>query len=164
MPFLFICEWFNLISFDLFSCVKFLWWWQYTSQSALHLHPPQHSSTSCTNHFSAKIVYFNLFCIFCTRKKRKKVWQQWKSFFVRKRIKEHSPKSALLLIQATSCGNWSMTSHPCCSKFLVNHKNYNFLDCDWFKKTGLFSTNSLSKLLLDSLLPDSSINQSHKKL
>ena len=78
---------------------------------------PQHSSTSCTNHFSAEIVYLNLFCIFFSRKKRKKVWQQWKSSFVRKRIKEHSPKSALLLIQATSCGNWSMTSHPCCPKF-----------------------------------------------
>ena len=26
------------------------------------------------------------------------------------------------------------------------HKNYNFLDCDWFKKL-LFSTNSLAKLL-----------------
>ena len=49
-----------------------------------------------------------------------------------------------------------------------NHKNYNFLDCDWFKKL-LFSTNSLAKLLsdsllLDSLLLDSSISQSHSKL
>ena len=32
-----------------------------------------------------------------------------------------------------------------------NHKNYNFLDCDWFKKL-LFPTNSLVKLLSDSLL------------
>ena len=32
----------------------------------------------------------------------------------------------------------------------VNHKNYNFLDCDWFKKI-LFSPNSLAKLLSDSL-------------
>ena len=29
--------------------------------------------------------------------------------------------------------------------FLFNYKNYNFLDCDWFKKL-LFSTNSLAKL------------------
>ena len=32
-----------------------------------------------------------------------------------------------------------------------NHKNYNFLNCDWFKKI-LFPTNSLAKLLLDSLI------------
>ena len=59
-----------------------------------------------------------------------------------------------------------------------NHKNYNFLNCDWFKLL-LFSTNSLAKLLsdsllldsllsdsllLDSLLSDSSISQSHSKL
>ena len=36
----------------------------------------------------------------------------------------------------------------------INHKNYNFLACDWFKNV-LFSTNSLAKLLLDSLLLDS---------
>ena len=29
------------------------------------------------------------------------------------------------------------------------HKNYNFLNCDWFKKL-LFPTNSLAKLLSDS--------------
>ena len=56
---------------------------------------------------------------------------------------------------------------------LTNHKNYNFLNCDWFKKV-LFSTNSLAKLLsdsllldnllLDSLLSDSSISQSHSKM
>ena len=66
---------------------------------------------------------------------------------------------------------------------MANHKNYNFLDCDWFKKL-LFSTNLLAKLisdslsldsllldsllldslLLDSLLLDSSISQSHSKL
>ena len=56
---------------------------------------------------------------------------------------------------------------------MFNHKNYNFLDCDWFKKL-LFSTNSLVKLLSDSLLSDtllsdsllsdSSISQSHSKL
>ena len=55
----------------------------------------------------------------------------------------------------------------------VSHKNYNFLDCDWFKKL-LFSTNSLAKLLSDSLLADSllsyslladsSISQSRSKL
>ena len=33
-------------------------------------------------------------------------------------------------------------------------KNYNFLACDWFKNV-LFSTNSLAKLLSDSLLSDS---------
>ena len=38
--------------------------------------------------------------------------------------------------------------------FIHNHKNYNFLDCGWFKKL-LFSTNSLAKLLSDSLLLDS---------
>ena len=67
--------------------------------------------------------------------------------------------------------------------YLDNHKNYNFLDFDWFKKL-LFFTNSLAKLLsdsllldsllldsllldsllLDSLLSDSSISQSHSKL
>ena len=35
-----------------------------------------------------------------------------------------------------------------------NYKNYNFLACDWFKNV-LFSTNSLVKLLSDSLLLDS---------
>ena len=48
------------------------------------------------------------------------------------------------------------------------HKNYNFVNCDWFKKL-LFPTNSLAKLLSDSLLSDSllsdsSTNQSHSKL
>ena len=51
---------------------------------------------------------------------------------------------------------------------VVNHKNYNFLDYDWFKKL-LFSPNSLAKLLsdsllLDSLFSDSSKSQSHSKL
>ena len=45
---------------------------------------------------------------------------------------------------------------------LFNHKNYNFLDCHWFIKT-LFPTNSLAKLLSDSLLSDSSVSQSHLK-
>ena len=38
--------------------------------------------------------------------------------------------------------------------YLFNHKNYNFLAFDWFKK-GPFSTNSLAKLLSYSLLLDS---------
>ena len=56
---------------------------------------------------------------------------------------------------------------------MINHKNYNFLACDWFKNV-LFSTNSLAKLLLDSLLldsllldsllSDSLISQSHSKM
>ena len=55
---------------------------------------------------------------------------------------------------------------------LPNHKNYTFLDCDWFQKV-LFSTNSLAKLLsdslfldnlsLDSLSSDNSISKSHSK-
>ena len=54
-----------------------------------------------------------------------------------------------------------------------NRKNYNFLDCDWFKKL-LLSSYSLAKLLSDSLLldsllsdsllSDSSISQSQSKL
>ena len=57
--------------------------------------------------------------------------------------------------------------------FPPNHKNYNFLACDWFKNV-LFSTNSLAKLLsdsllldsllLDSLLSDRLISQSHSKM
>ena len=58
--------------------------------------------------------------------------------------------------------------YACFSCFCINHKNYNFLACDWFKNV-LFSTNSLAKLLsdsllLDSLLSDSLISQSHSKL
>ena len=59
-----------------------------------------------------------------------------------------------------------------------NKKNYNFLDCDWFNKL-LFCTDSLAKLLSDSLLlhslllhslllhsllSNSSTGQSHSKL
>ena len=70
--------------------------------------------------------------------------------------------------------NWT----PLSPITITNHKNYNFLACDWFKKV-LFSTNSLAKLLsdsllldsllldsllLDSLLSDSSISQSHSKM
>ena len=59
-----------------------------------------------------------------------------------------------------------MIVHLCIKR--LNHKNYNFLACDWFKKV-LFSTNLLAKLLLDSLLSDSllsdsSTNQSNSKL
>ena len=36
----------------------------------------------------------------------------------------------------------------------INDKNYNFLNCDWFKKL-LFPTNSLAKLLSDSFVSDS---------
>ena len=31
--------------------------------------------------------------------------------------------------------------------FVINRKNYNFLDCDWFKKL-LFSTNSLNQVVI----------------
>ena len=37
--------------------------------------------------------------------------------------------------------------------YYYNDKNYNLLDCDYFKKL-LFSTNSLANLLSDSLLAD----------
>ena len=67
----------------------------------------------------------------------------------------------------------AMAICPIILHFSTNHKNYNFLDCDWFKKL-LFLTNSLVKLLSDSLLSDtllsdsllsdSSISQSHSKL
>ena len=43
---------------------------------------------------------------------------------------------------------------------VLNNTNYNFLDCDWFKKL-LFSTiNSLAKLLSDSLLSDKLLSDS----
>ena len=50
----------------------------------------------------------------------------------------------------------------------LNHKNYNFLACNWFKNV-LFFTNSLAKLLsdsllLDSLLLDSLLSQSQSKM
>ena len=45
----------------------------------------------------------------------------------------------------------------------TNHKNYNFLACDWFK-TVLFSTNSLAKLLSDSWLLDSTQSYKHYSL
>ena len=69
------------------------------------------------------------------------------------------------------CWNYDETLIASCDTKVhvsVNHKNYNFLYCDWFKKL-LFSTNSLVKLLSDSflsdsLLSDSSVSQSHSKL
>ena len=62
--------------------------------------------------------------------------------------------------------NFSSRSYLC--YFTPNHKKYNSLNCDWFKKL-LFSTNSLAKLLsdsslLDSLSLDRSISQSHPTL
>ena len=39
-----------------------------------------------------------------------------------------------------------------------------FLSCDWLKKKLLFSTNSLAKMISDSLSSDSLISQSHLKL
>ena len=42
-------------------------------------------------------------------------------------------------------------------------KNKNFLACDWFKNV-LFTTNSLAKLLSDSLLSKSLTSQSHSKM
>ena len=60
--------------------------------------------------------------------------------------------------------NWT----PLSPNIITNHENYNFLACV------LFSTNSLAKLLsdsllldsllLDSLLSDSSISQSHSRM
>ena len=49
--------------------------------------------------------------------------------------------------------SWDQDLHI--SSFLLNHKNYNFLDCDI-----LFSTNSLVKLLSDSLLSGSLLSDS----
>ena len=66
---------------------------------------------------------------------------------------------------------FNQVCHP--FRVFVLYKNYNLLACDWFKKV-LFSTNSLAKLLsdsllldsllLDSLLSDSLISQSHSKM
>ena len=56
-----------------------------------------------------------------------------------------------------SRGNLTAINSPC------SHKYYNFLDCDWFKKL-LFFTNSLAKLLSDSLFTDSSMRQLYLKL
>ena len=78
--------------------------------------------------------------------------------------------AALLLVTLgyyLTCRRWSINAWRNESEThhynMFNHKNNNFLDCDWFKKL-LFSTYSLAKLLSDSLLSDSSISQSHSKL
>ena len=47
------------------------------------------------------------------------------------------------------CLNWTVCKLTYIEYNSLNHKNYNFFDCDWFKKL-LFSTNSLAKLLSDS--------------
>ena len=46
--------------------------------------------------------------------------------------------------------NWQLkltAGKPIRFEIMSNHKNDNFLDCDWFKKL-IFSTNSLAKLFL----------------
>ena len=93
----------------------------------------------------------------------------WKFSNCTSLFKLHSPKGSCnfenfqnhsyLLI--TDCTRGRAISH-------TKHKNYNFLACDWFKNV-LFSTNSLAKLLsdsllLDSVLSDSLISQSHSKM
>ena len=45
--------------------------------------------------------------------------------------------------------------------YYYNHKSYNFLDCDWLKKLQ-FSSNSLAKLLSDSLISQSRSNLKFK--
>jgi len=45
--------------------------------------------------------------------------------------------------------------------YYQNHKNYNFLNCDCFKKL-LFPTNSLAKMSSDSLLSNSLLSDSSK--
>ena len=62
---------------------------------------------------------------------------------------KHNPK-IFYLIKVTVPKKTSLLS----LSSRLNHKNYNFLHCDWLKKL-LFSTNSLAKLLSDSLLLDS---------
>ena len=62
-----------------------------------------------------------------------------------------------------------MNRRVCKESNSTSNKNYNLRDCDWFKKLRLFSPNSFAKLLsddllLDSLLSDGSISQSHLKL
>ena len=70
---------------------------------------------------------------------------------------------------------WISTKLTFCNVLgnVINYKNYNFFASDWFKNV-LFSTNSLAKLLsdsllldsllLDRLLSDSLITQSHSKM
>ena len=113
-------------------------------------------------------------------------------WFVTNNIDSHSIESELMFINITGLRmrstDWKSSFKDIQSLFSTfeslrkgtieiyyyyNHKKYNFLACDWFKKV-LFSTNSLAKLLsdsllldsllLDSLLSDSSISQSHSKM
>ena len=60
---------------------------------------------------------------------------------------------------ARTCDNLRVRLARTLNDNVPNHKNYNFLDCDWFKKL-LFSTDSLAKLLSDSLLLDSLLSDS----
>ena len=83
--------------------------------------------------------------------------------------RENESKSYMSVLVVTEI----KTNHTKLEPNLLNHKNYNFLACDWFKNV-LFSTNSLAKLLSDSLLlesllldyllSDSLISQSHSKM
>ena len=68
-----------------------------------------------------------------------------------------------LFIKTSHVHSYNTRSSTSLHNNKINHKNYNFLACDWFKKV-LFSTNSLAKLLSDSLLSDSSKSQSHSKM
>ena len=56
--------------------------------------------------------------------------------------------------QIMSKDKYPSTFSPQMATIVLIIKNYNFLACDWFKNV-LFSTNSLAKLLSDSLLSDS---------
>ena len=69
----------------------------------------------------------------------------------------------LLSLSVTMCAVIGQFGGPYPCRILLSHKNYNFLACDWFKKV-LFSTNSLAKLLSDSLISDSLISQSHSTM
>ena len=50
-----------------------------------------------------------------------------------------------MLVNSNYSRDYSLNSTPLGPITITNHKNYNFLACDWFKKV-LFSTNSLAKL------------------
>ena len=96
-----------------------------------------------------------------------KFFKTFESSVLRRKQKSTTQWDHISRLSCKSHASWS-TSH-----FNCNHKNYNFLACDCFKNV-LFSTNSLAKLLsdsllldsllLDSLLSDSLISQSHSKM
>ena len=69
-----------------------------------------------------------------------------------------APPLKLQAIHYTNIHQYTLIINLCLYRvnfvYKIDHKKYNFLDCDWFKKL-LFSTNSLAKLLSDSLLLDS---------